>query len=104
MKAKTGTPPRGQSCLLIKSVGPKILSRCSEKISALLGTTPREKDVRSLSDCYDITSELSLCTFLPNCAKSFVTREGIQDREKQVVAPKVTVTVPADGKWHEYAD
>jgi hypothetical protein len=40
----------------------------------------------------------------PNCAKSFVTRGGIEMREKQVVAPKVAVTVPADGKWHEYAD
>ena len=41
---------------------------------------------------------------LPNCAKSFVTRGGFRVEEKQVVAPKVTVTVPVDGKWHEYAD
>jgi hypothetical protein len=39
-----------------------------------------------------------------NCAKSFVTRAGFELKEKQVVAPKVTVTVPADGQWHEYAD
>ena len=39
-----------------------------------------------------------------NAPKVLLPERGVVKGEKQVVAPKVTVTVAADGKWHEYAD